>query len=561
MGKLTGKYRKGVILALVIMMAVVCSAVALAVPETEFRLEMDNLNLQKGVSSNLVVSLANAQGAEVIGITAIENFDVLSQNSSTSINIVNGASSYKEDRHYTIIPKTTGQFALKATVEYNGVIYETNTLQVTVSEGSSGEETAESDLFIKTNLSKTEAYLGEKLIVTYELYTRYNIENYGFTDYTAFDGIIATDVPAEQLRNEYVYLGGARYAKYEAKKLVLDPIKAGAHIIPSFNMQVNVITDSGYGGLFGGFGGIFNSSQAVYLQTEEKELTIKSLPQAEKPKDYSGIVGQLHLEGNFSREVVDYGDSLLLTVTASGNCNLDGLKKIFTTSPPGFKVYETQKNTAESVTNNQYTAQKDFEIILVPEKTGAINIAPISISYFDPKSEKYRQAEIAGVTIEVLGEIPIQQSSTGVGQATSLETVKVTQVNYTDTNEGYFTILLNKQILFKVLIGLTALLIMAVVLIRLLIKRKQQDSVMKSLYRQLLATQDINEAYNLFSEIIKHRYNMSIKAIPKNAVLNGLPQPDVAAQVADIMDYMESDVEKEYFCLRDKVKGVYRIIC
>jgi hypothetical protein len=268
----------------------------------------------------------------------------------------------------------------------------------------------------------------------------------------------------------------------------------------------------------------------------------------------------LHLEGNFSREVVDYGDSLLLTVTASGNCNLDGLKKIFTTSPPGFKVYETQKNTAESVTNNQYTAQKDFEIILVPEKTGAINIAPISISYFDPKSEKYRQAEIAGVTIEVLGDMPATQSGTVGGQAAPLETVKITQVNYTKTDEGYFTIHLNKQILYKVLLGLGVLLIITAILISLLVKRKRQDLVLKSLYRQLLAAQDINETYNLFCEMTKRRYNISNKASPQNAVLNSLPQPEIAAQVADIMDYMESDGEKECSCLKEKIKGVYRNI-
>lgn len=69
---------------------------------------------------------------------------------------------------------------------------------------------------------------------------------------------------------------------------------------------------------------------------------------------YAGDVGELSLSGGYSREKVNYGESLSLLVTASGNCNLDGIKNIFTGEVSGFSVYETKKNTVESVENNQY---------------------------------------------------------------------------------------------------------------------------------------------------------------------------------------------------------------
>ncbi|MCL1974573.1 MAG: BatD family protein [Firmicutes bacterium] len=564
MGKLIGKSSKGLkiclgaIIVFAFLIIFACNAIAEGATDTEFRLEMDNLNMQIGVSSYLTLTIINAQGAKITGIAGIDDFDVLSQNSGTSINMINGQSSFQENRQYIIMPKTAGMFFLKAIIEYQGQTYETNTLQVKVAESSSSEKAAEADLFVTTKLSKAEAYLGEKLIITYELYTRYNIENYGFTDYTSIEGIIAKDIPQDQLKNEYVYLDGVRYAKYEVKTLILDPIKAGAHIIPSFNMQVNVITDNGFGSAFGSFGNFFNSSQPMYLQTEEKELLIKTLPQAKKPANYSGLVGQLQLEGSFSSEEVEYGDSLLLTVKASGNCNLDSLKKIFSASLPGFTVYETQKNMSESVIANQYYTQKDFEIILVPEKTGAIKIAPLAIPFFEPTSGEYMQANIEGATIQVHGEMPLLSNSLSGGPAQTLETVKITQVNYQSASPGYFTIRLKKPVLYIALLGLAALLL-AMLAILLLLKRKQQDTTMKSLYRQLLATQDINEAYRLFSEMIKYRYNLRIKASPQYAIKNSLPQTELAAQVIEIMDYMESG-EKDCSYLKDKVKGVYRII-
>lgn len=557
--QMDGKLRKKIILGLVFCMSVIFCVPALAAQEPVFRLDMDNLNLQKGVSSNLVVSMANAEGAKINSIEGLENFDVISQNSSTSISIAGNESAYREDLYYTVMPKTTGEFTLKAIIQYDGRTYETNVLQVTVGEGSSGEGEAESDLFVKTIISQTDAYLGEKVVVTYELYTRYNIENFGFTDYTAIDGVISKDMPADQLKAEYVYLDGARYAKYEVKQLILDPIKAGTHTIPSFNLQVNVITDDGPGGIFGGPGGLFSRTQPMYLQTEEKELMVKLLPLEGRPNDFSGIIGELQLDGRYSREELNYGDSLSHRITAFGNCNLDALKKIFFGELPGFAVYETQKNSTESIVNNRYHVQKEFEVILVPEKNGTIEIAPVSISYFNPATEKYERAEIPGTVIEVLGDMP--QSINNVdGQPAVIETVSINQVNYDTTNDGYFTIQMNKQVLYGVLIGIGVLLVLTALFVWLASSRKKQDETLKSLYKQLTAAKDANEVFGLFNSMIKHCYNLSLKASSQSDVRSSLPNADIAERIMDIMNYMESSEAKICSNLKDKIKIVYNII-
>ena len=553
-----------VFIGMALCMAAMFCTPALATQEPEFRLDMGALHLQQGVSSSLAVSMLNAQGAKVAGIEGLENFDVLSQNSSTSLNIVGNESTYKEEQYYTIMPKSTGEFALKAIVQYNGRAYETNTLRVTVAEGQSSTGEAEPDLFIKTVMPQSDVFLGEKVIVAYELYTRYTIENFGFTDYTAIDGVIAKDTPPDQLTAEYVYFGGVRYAKYEAKRLILDPIKAGVHTIPSFNVQVNVIADNGPGGIFGsglggGLGGFLSRTQPLYLQTEVKELTVKPLPAEGRPGDFSGIVGELQLDGRYSRVELNYGDSLSLQITASGNCNLDGLKKIFTGTLPGFTVYETQKNTTESAAYNQYFAQKEFEAILVPETNGAVDIAPVSIPYFNPATEKYERASIPGAAVNVLGDMP-QLSSGGVGQAAAMETVRVSQVSYAGANDGYFTIQVGKQFLYRVLMGLGALLAFAVLTAWLAVNRRKQDRTLKSLYRQMMAAADVHEVYRLFGAMIQHCYNLSLKASSQSAVRGSLPDAGIAARVTAIMEYMESPEEKKSSDLKDQIRGVYKMI-
>ena len=514
-----------------------------------FRLDMSSLNLQKGVSSNFVISLINAQGAQVLNIEGIEGFDILSQGQSTSTSIINGETSHRVDLHYTVMPKTEGQFTLKANVQYNGQHHETNALQVTISEGNVNESVQ--NLYIKTVMSHTEAYLGEKIVITYEFYTRYSIENFGFRDSVAIDGVLTKELPGRQPRAEYVYIDGNRYAMYEARQLIIDPVKPGIYTIPSFNFQVNVITSGG--------NNFFRSSTPMYLQTEAKVLTVKPLPTEGRPNDYSGIVGELQLDGRFSREKLNYGDSLVLYITASGNCNLDGIRNIINMELPGLSIYETQKSMTEHVENNQYRVQKSFEAILVPEVNGMIDVAPISVSYFNPATGKYERAEIPGTTIEVMGNMPQPGGYSG-SQIGAIETVTIDQVNYTSKNDGYFTIQVRTKWIYAVLIGLVIIIVLTVALVWAISNRSKQDPVLKSLFKQLKGTNDVNEIYSLFNAMIKHCYKLSLKASSRNMVRNSLSDTGLAEHVMDIMDYMESEAHKEkgHILLKNKINSIYR---
>jgi hypothetical protein len=367
--------------------------------EPQFRLDIDSLNLQMGTSASLVLSTVNVRDAEVKDIEGLQNFNVLSTSQSTSTRIVNGKTTYQKDINYIIMPKKTGQFTLQGIVEYKGSTYRTNILQINVDKGSDNEKGVADDLFLKTILPDDKIYFGQKTILSYELYSRYNIENFGFLDDINIAGFIISDVPQDKLKANYAYIGGNKYVKYEARQMFLSPIKTGQFTIPACNFQVNVST-----------GDFFNSSKPVYLQTESRELTVIPLPVENQTADFSGLVGKLDLQSEYSRKEIDYGGSLTLRNTASGSCNLEVMDRIILNGIPGFSVYETEKLTEETVENNQYKARKEFEVILVPEKNGDIKIDPIHIPYFDPESASYEKAEIPGTTVTVRGEIPQAQT-------------------------------------------------------------------------------------------------------------------------------------------------------
>lgn len=529
---MTGNKRSFSLILILLILPFLLNLPVRAAKEAEFNLTIDSLKLQTGVSTNLVLSLVNAQNAKVIEIKGLENFDVLSSSQSTSTQIINGDLTFKKDLYYIIMPKQSGTFTLQATVEYNGRTYQTNELTVQVSETPdiTGEEAE--DLFLKTVISSSELVPGQKAVLTYELYSRYNIEDFGFLDNITLDGFIAADIPEDQLKAGYVYIGGKKYVKYEAKQIVLSAMKPGSFTIPAYNFQVNVST-----------GNFFSSSKPVYLKTDPLELTVKPLP--DPPADFSGVIGKLNLESGYSRLEVNYGDSITLQVTASGDCNLDSLTKIFSSGVNGFSVYETQKSADESVENNQYHARKEFDIILVPESNGEIKIDPVFITYYNPETNTYEKAVIPGTTITVHGEAPAVQGPTQAGTG-SVETVRIEQVSYNNNTAGgeYLTIQLKKSSLVTALWISGGILVLGITAFMVLLWSKRRSKALDDFYKKIRKSGDPNEIYNLFNTMVKSVFGVSLKADTRDTVSSRLSAYGLDAQILEIQDLLEGRKSK-----------------
>ena len=151
----------------------------------------------------------------------------------------------------------------------------------------------------------------------------------------------------------------------------------------------------------------------------------------------------------------------------------------------------------------------------------------------------------------------------GAAGTGGFNTVVVNQVSYSGTEDGYFSLQVKKGHVYGALIGLAVLLALAIVLLKVVSKKKREDQALKSLYRKLMGAADANEAYGIFCEMVKHCYGLSLKASSQSTVRSGLPDADLAAKVTDIMRFMESGATGDKDgCdkLRDKIKGVYKTL-
>ena len=169
----------------------------------------------------------------------------------------------------------------------------------------------------------------------------------------------------------------------------------------------------------------------------------------------------------------------------------------------------------------------------------------------------YATAETADLASVTVGAMPRPEDH-GFYQSV-VETMTIAQVNYAEANEAHFVIRIRKQVVYWVLGGLGILLVLAAVFHWLVSGLKKRDPVLKFLFRQTMAAKDPNELYNRFNAMIKHGYNLSLKASSQDTIRLGLPDAALAAQVADIMNYMESHAKGPDY-LKGRIRGIYKLM-
>lgn len=543
--------KKAVIMTLFFLIMLVSIDHPISAAEPQIRLDMDNLNLEMGSSFKVTLSLENMNGGKLKGFTGLENFEVLGNSTSSNTSIINGVTTRVLQANYTITPKYTGDFQLKAYVEYEGKTYETNTLEVSVKEQSTDLQGETEDIFMKTVLSKEQGYFGEKLILTYELYSRYRIDDYGFTNPVQIDGFIAEDIPKEQLTNNYITINGNQYVKHEVKKMILTPTTTGDMKIPSHQLQVIIGTES-----------FFSQGKSVYLQTDEADINIKPLPPGQ-PSNFSGIVGTLDVQGIYSQGEVGYGQSLSLKVTLSGGSNLELIDSIFPKDRKNFSVYETEKELKVDVVGQQYMALKEYQVILVPKVTGDVVIDPIKINYFDTATDTYKDAVIDGKTIMVKGEMPNKSNSaitsnndTGITR----DPILINQISTGINNDGY--IMINKNHLWIALSIMGILILVIGICLYLYLSMNKGDKELRQIYARCKQAKDDRDYYDILNDMIKYRYGISIKALSRQDIMRRIPKEVVTEHVLKVIDYMENrhHQDMQSIMVKDEMKVIYKEI-
>ena len=274
-------------------------------------------------------------------------------------------------------------------------------------EGSADAETGNDPVFLRLIPSKTSVWAGEQFVCGLKVYTRVNTRPASTSKDLPYEGFYKKQLEPDAQASRQV-IEGQQYITQVIQRHILIPQKTGKITIDAYEsqwmIQQRVQRRSG-NSLFDSFfdDPFFNSVQEVpqKLHTSPLTINVKPLP-AGAPAGFTGGVGDFRLTAELSEGEVKVNEALSLKLTIRGTGNLPLLGEPEVNLPPDHDIYDVTRSVNTTTGGNRINGSVTFEYPVVARHAGRFRIAPITFSWFDPASGKYKSATTEEFSFTVL---------------------------------------------------------------------------------------------------------------------------------------------------------------
>ena len=330
-------------------------------------------------------------------------------NQSVKNSWINGVRSYSKIYSYFIAPKKRGNFTIaQATININGETYKTLPIKIEVTaavdkpkDPNDPNYIANENIHLVAEVSKANPYLNEAITVVYKLYVSSDtgVSNWNEIDSPRYNDFWSQNIEIKGLKQQNGTYKGKDYRYVVLRKTVLYPQKTGKLNIEPLSLDITVQVPTNRRDIFGSR---LMTRVHKTVSAGNKTITVKALPEAGKPVDFTGAVGDFKFNVSASKNQLDASESLQVKVGVRGNGNLKlfNLPKI--SLPSSLEVYEPEHT--ENVKTNLSGMQGDISdsYTVVPQYKGKYPIPSVSFSYFDLKTETYKRLSSDEIIIDVL---------------------------------------------------------------------------------------------------------------------------------------------------------------
>jgi hypothetical protein len=341
------------------------------------------------------------------------NFRILSgPNQSTSMSWINGVSSASTSFSYILVPLQEGEFTVQpASINVKGQQFNSNPLYIKVfkgkgtgassaqkSRGSQQQEMRVSrriedinkQVMIRAVVDKTNAYVGEQIILSFKLYTQLALSGSNLDKIPALNGFWSQDInnANQQIEWRTEIYNGQEYNVADLKQTILFPERPGTLTIDPLEMTLLVRQFSGGNSIIDQFFGSYEDVKHS-LKSKALKINVKPLPDTGKPDGFAGAVGQFNFEALTDKQELQANEALnyKLKITGSGNIPLINAPAL--NFPPDFEKYDPKVKDDYRESANGISGSREYEYLLIPRHPGDYTIDAFNFSYFDPQTGKY----------------------------------------------------------------------------------------------------------------------------------------------------------------------------
>lgn len=322
---------------------------------------------------------------------------------------INGRSSFEKVYSYYLLPNQKGTLIIKqATIEYEGRIYKTSPIKVTVTAAIEQPKdpndisvSADNNLYLVADISKTNPYINEPITVVYKLYFGYNtaITNFRELSKPTYNDFWSQNIDIKQLVPEEGMFRGEKFPFVVLKKVVLYPQKSGKLTIEPLSLDIDVELPTNRRNMFGQ---MLVKQDSKRVSAGTKTISVKALPETGKPADFSGAVGNFDFKVRPSKTDLKNGESLELVVSVSGKGNMKLFNLPKPVVPNALEMYDPVHNERVNTSLAGMTGKISDSYTIIPQYKGDYPIKPMQFSYFDLGSGTYKTITSEEIMVNVL---------------------------------------------------------------------------------------------------------------------------------------------------------------
>lgn len=377
---------------------------------------------------------------------------------SSGMSVINGNMSQYKSISFVLQPSKTGKFTISgASATVDGKQMRSNSVTITVHPGGSGAAPANpgggnphpmpqpfgpdpfgpapgevdrdyvlkpgenvkdkirKNLFVKVQVDRNTCYVGEPIVATYKLYSRLSSESRvtkrpSLNGFSVYDMVDPSSDPVSVEK-----LNGKSYTVHIIRKTQLIPLQAGnidldpveventvhfvkgrqepRHTGNSIRDLLDQLTDDNNMGP--------EIDENVTLDTKPYTITVKALPDENKPANYNGAVGTFSIQASLAGRSIAAQDEGTLHLVVKGKGNLPVITAPAVNWPAGIDAFDPSAREEVNKTIAPMSGSKSFDYVFTAKTPGHYTIPAVNFSYFDPSSQSYKIAGTEPLDLQV----------------------------------------------------------------------------------------------------------------------------------------------------------------
>ncbi|UCE05840.1 MAG: protein BatD [bacterium] len=345
-----------------------------------------------------------------------------SSGTSSNIQIINGRMSVSKSISFTYTAMTLGKFTIPpAVLKFGNKEYRSQPIQIEIVKAPQQpqaqqrrtprtpsdqpqDQTIENNLFLKVSANKRRVYVNEPVVLSYKIYTRVSVTQYGINKAPETAGFWVEEFPiGNQPRTYEEIVDGKKFIVAEIKRMALFPTDAGTKNISPMQIECDVRVQTRRRSIFDSFfdDPFFGRTVRQVVNSRPVTIEVLPLPQEGKPANFTGLVGNFNISAHVDKQAVKTNEAISLNIKISGKGNVKMIPAPKVELPPDFEKYEPKVSEKIDRTENSVSGYKNYEYVLIPRYPGLQKIKPVLFSYFDVATKQYKLLRTQEIIVNV----------------------------------------------------------------------------------------------------------------------------------------------------------------